>query len=93
MGETTPGGAQYLLERAQWDADAVRDARCTEAIMSLNGFVNLPRAGHHEGQCDDTRIGGVMYALKLCGREARLPFFSSGTMTVHGACSRLRSGA
>ena len=34
-----------------------------------------------------------MYALRHCDRKARLHFFSSGTMTVHGTCSRLTPGA
>lgn len=34
-----------------------------------------------------------MYALRHCDPKARLHFFSSGTMTVPGACSRLRAGA
>jgi hypothetical protein len=27
-GEATPYGFQYVLNRAAWDADAVRDERC-----------------------------------------------------------------
>ena len=34
-----------------------------------------------------------MYALRHCDPKARLHSFSSGTMTVPGACSRLRAGA
>jgi SRSO17 transposase len=32
-GEPTPFGFQYFLNRADWDAEAVRDALCTYVIQ------------------------------------------------------------
>ena len=34
-GEPTPYGCQYVLNRADWDADAVRDALCTDVIQHM----------------------------------------------------------
>jgi len=34
-GESIPYGFQYWLSRADWDADAVRDERCTDRMQHL----------------------------------------------------------
>jgi SRSO17 transposase len=47
-GEPTPYGFQYLLNRADWDADAVRDALRTYVIQHLedpNGVLVLDETG------------------------------------------------
>jgi SRSO17 transposase len=47
-GEPTPFGFQYFLNRADWDADAVRDALCTYVIQHLgdpNGVLVLDETG------------------------------------------------
>ena len=47
-GEPTPYGFQYLLNRADWDADAVRDALCTYVIQHLgdpHGVLVLDETG------------------------------------------------
>jgi SRSO17 transposase len=47
-GEPTPYGFQYLLSRADWDADAVRDERRTSSMPHLgdpNGVLVLDETG------------------------------------------------
>ena len=47
-GEPTPYGFQYLLNRADWDANAVRDALCTYVIQHVgdpNGVLVLDETG------------------------------------------------
>src|SRR2546429_5955718 len=47
-GETTPYGFQYLLSRADWDADAVRDELRTYSMQHLgdpNGVLVLDETG------------------------------------------------
>jgi SRSO17 transposase len=47
-GEPTPYGFQYLLSRADWDADAVRDELCLYSIQHLgdpNGVLVLDETG------------------------------------------------
>jgi SRSO17 transposase len=47
-GEPTPYGFQYVLNRADWDADAVRDALCTYVIQHVgdpNGVLVLDATG------------------------------------------------
>jgi SRSO17 transposase len=47
-GEATPYGFQYLLNRADWDADAVRDELCRYVIQHLgdpNGVLVLDETG------------------------------------------------
>ena len=47
-GESTPYGFQYLLNRADWDADAVRDALHTYSLQHLgepNGVLVLDETG------------------------------------------------
>ena len=47
-GEATPDGFQSLLNRADWDADAVRDELCREVVQHLgdpNGVLVLDETG------------------------------------------------
>ena len=47
-GEATPDGFQYVLNRADWDADAGRDERCRDVIQHLgdpNGVRVLDETG------------------------------------------------
>ena len=47
-GEATPYGFQYVLNRAEWDADAVRDELCLYVIQhlgDLNGVLVLDETG------------------------------------------------
>lgn len=47
-GEATPYGVQYGLNRADWDADAVRDERCRDVIQHLgdpHGVLGLDETG------------------------------------------------
>ncbi len=48
IGEPTPYGVQYLLDRAKWDEDAVRDALCTyvcEALADPQAILILDETG------------------------------------------------
>ena len=60
-GETTPYGMQYLLNRAVWDSDQVRDqlqAYVRERIADPNGMFVLDETGFlkkHDGSASQRR--------------------------------------
>ena len=86
-GEATPYGFQYLLNRADWDADAVRDELCRYVIQHLgdpNGVLVLDETGflkkgqHSAGKVENCQIGVFLgYASPLgqvlLDRELSLP--------------------
>lgn len=48
LGDTTPDGVQYLLDRARWDAEAARDVLCQWVIDTLgspDGVLVLDETG------------------------------------------------
>lgn len=58
-GEPTPYGFQYLLGRADWDADAVRDELCTYVTQHLgdpNGVLVLDETGFVKKGCHSAGV-------------------------------------
>ena len=93
-GESTPYGFQYLLSRADWDADAVRDELRIYVMQHLGDFTGpLTRIQDNQGNFGSTAVivganGKDTIFFSVSGRFERSKdkcvATSTGTYTVTG---------